>query len=248
MDMPKPQEIPALFLQAMNAGDVDAVVSLYESEGVIATDGSQIVAGHDAIRSMVSRFLAQKPRFTLHASDAVQAGDLALIRSRWTVALADSAGKQREVHVGPTLVLRRGPDSQWHVVIDRPAPDAATGAAIPILPAMDLEGTRTFFERLGFTARYWSPKQERGYAILTRGNLELHFFSYAELARVSNYAGCYWRVTDANALHAEYSALGLPARGAPSVGAIEDKPWGMREFELVDPNGNLIRIGQDRDA
>ncbi len=25
---------------------------------------------------------------------------------------------------------------------------------------------------------------------------------------------------------------------------LEDKPWGMREFAVVDEDGNLLRIGQ----
>jgi hypothetical protein len=25
---------------------------------------------------------------------------------------------------------------------------------------------------------------------------------------------------------------------------LEDKPWGLREFAIVDPDGNLLRIGQ----
>jgi hypothetical protein len=25
---------------------------------------------------------------------------------------------------------------------------------------------------------------------------------------------------------------------------LQDKPWGMREFAVVDPDGNLVRIGQ----
>jgi hypothetical protein len=25
---------------------------------------------------------------------------------------------------------------------------------------------------------------------------------------------------------------------------LEDKPWGLREFAVVDPDGNLLRIGQ----
>ena len=24
----------------------------------------------------------------------------------------------------------------------------------------------------------------------------------------------------------------------------EDRPWGMREFYVMDPNGNLLRFGQ----
>jgi hypothetical protein len=26
--------------------------------------------------------------------------------------------------------------------------------------------------------------------------------------------------------------------------SLEDKPWGLREFAVVDPDGNLLRIGQ----
>ncbi len=26
--------------------------------------------------------------------------------------------------------------------------------------------------------------------------------------------------------------------------ALEDKPWGLREFAVVDPDGKLLRIGQ----
>ena len=25
---------------------------------------------------------------------------------------------------------------------------------------------------------------------------------------------------------------------------LEDKPWGMREFAVIDPDGSLLRIGQ----
>jgi len=32
--------------------------------------------------------------------------------------------------------------------------------------------------------------------------------------------------------------------GTPRVTAPDDKPWGMREFALSDPNGNLVRVGQ----
>ena len=33
-------------------------------------------------------------------------------------------------------------------------------------------------------------------------------------------------------------------RGLPRMDTIEDRPWGMREFVIVDEDGNLLRIGQ----
>ena len=118
------------------------------------------------------------------------------------------------------------------------------GVATPILPARDLEETRAFYERLGFIAAGWWPTEFGGYAILTRGDLGMHFFSYADLSPFTNYAGCYWRVKDVDGLHAECVDAGVPASGTPRVTSVDEKPWGMREFALVDPNGNLIRVGQ----
>jgi hypothetical protein len=51
-------------------------------------------------------------------------------------------------------------------------------------------------------------------------------------------------VDDADALHAEVRRLGLPGEGIPRLpGAPVDTDYGLREFALVDPDGNLIRIG-----
>lgn len=118
--------------------------------------------------------------------------------------------------------------------------------AAPILPARDLQDTRAFFERLGFSTVGWWPHTFGGYAILVRGELELHFFSFPDLAPHDSYAQCYWRVADAGALYSAYAQLGLPTTGIPRITAVEDKPWGVREFALVDPNGTLIRIGSIR--
>ena len=241
----KPHDLPRLLSEAMNANDVEAVVSLYEAEGVIVENANKVVAGHEAIRAMVTGFLAPKPQVTLQTSDVAAAGDLALVHSQLTVAMADLGGKQTEMEVRRTLVVRRHPGSGWLVGIDRPMMNHGEGSAIPILPAIDLDGTRAFFETLGFSADYFSPAEDRGYLIVTRGKLELHFFSHPHLGSVENYAGCYWRVKDADALHAEYVRLELPSAGAPSMSAIENKPWGMREFALVDPNSNLVRVGHD---
>ena len=118
------------------------------------------------------------------------------------------------------------------------------GTATPILPARDLEETREFYEKLGFVAKGWWPKEFGGYAILIRGDLGMHFFSYPELSPLENYGQCYWRVNDVDRVHAECAGVGLPITGTPRVTAVEEKPWGMREFALVDPSGNLIRVGQ----
>src|SRR4030095_5725865 len=118
------------------------------------------------------------------------------------------------------------------------------GIAIPILPARDLEETRRFYERLGFTAKGWWPEAFGGYAILVRGDLTMHFFCAPDLSPKDNDGQCYWRVGDPDALHAELSAADLRTWPNARVEPIEDKPWGTREFSMLDPRSNLIRIGR----
>ena len=114
-------------------------------------------------------------------------------------------------------------------------------AAAPILPARDLEATTAFYERLGFSRVGIWPGE---YLIVSRWEVGLHFFSCPELDPWSSIAGCYLYVDDADVLHAELLELGLPGKGIPRLhGAPEDTDYGLREFALVDPDGNLLRIG-----
>src|SRR5687768_12392201 len=122
------------------------------------------------------------------------------------------------------------------------------GIAIPILPARDLDETRRFYEALGFGTAGLCSSDFGGFAILVRVDLSMHFFRYDDLSPTENYAQCYWRVKDVDALHAECQKADLPRSGVPRLDGVGDKPWGMREFAIVDPNGNLVRIGREIEA
>lgn len=113
--------------------------------------------------------------------------------------------------------------------------------AIPILPSRSLNDTLAFYQRLGFGGHIHS---HGNYAILTRGTVELHFFTHSELNPAESFAGCYIRVSDVDSIYQAFAPAELPRKGIPRQDALENKPWGMREFALIDPDGNLIRIGQ----
>jgi catechol 2,3-dioxygenase-like lactoylglutathione lyase family enzyme len=107
-------------------------------------------------------------------------------------------------------------------------------AAHPILPAQDLDITEAFYRQLGFSAQgRWG-----GYMILRREGVELHFWECWD-RRIAEQSSCYLRTPDVDALH---KAFGTPVGG--KVTPPEDRPWGMREFFVMDPNGNLLRVGQ----
>jgi catechol 2,3-dioxygenase-like lactoylglutathione lyase family enzyme len=116
--------------------------------------------------------------------------------------------------------------------------------SVPILPSRDLRETLEFYQRLGLTCSTASPDDYEGYLMIARGGLRMHFFAHPTLDPSKDAGSCYWYVSDADALYAEFAALGLPAAGIPRIVPIENKPWYMREFAVVDPSGNLVRIGE----
>lgn len=111
--------------------------------------------------------------------------------------------------------------------------------AIAILPSANLDRTAAFYRRLGFDRQNRYPD----YLVVVRDDLELHFADCSSAAPIllepkNSMSACYFRCTDADRYHAEWRALDLPR-----FSAIEDKPWGLREFHFTDPDGNLIRVG-----
>jgi catechol 2,3-dioxygenase-like lactoylglutathione lyase family enzyme len=113
---------------------------------------------------------------------------------------------------------------------------------IPVLPCGDLDDTLVFYGSLGFFLEYEQTEPDV-YVIVQLEGAEIHFFGYEAVDPASSHAGCYLRVSDADALHARWSRLGLPPEGIPRLSVIADMPWGMRELHLVDPSGNRVRVG-----
>jgi catechol 2,3-dioxygenase-like lactoylglutathione lyase family enzyme len=118
----------------------------------------------------------------------------------------------------------------------------ADDLAIPTLPCRSVSATVAFYKRLGFEGGAHDSNRE--YAILRRGAVELHFFTHKGLLPAESSAGCYIRVLDVQSIYRSFSSSQLPRTGIPRMETLEDKPWGLREFAVVDPDGNLLRIGQ----
>jgi hypothetical protein len=118
----------------------------------------------------------------------------------------------------------------------------STDLAIPILPSRSLPSTLAFYGRLGFKGEILGEGD--AYAILTRGDLELHFFLHTALAPAESWVRSYLRVADVEPLYQAFLAANLPKRGIPRMDAIENKSWGMREFTVLDEDGNMLRVGQ----
>ncbi|MGV9709469.1 YybH family protein [Gordonia sp. NPDC003424] len=106
-----PEDITRLFVEFSNAGDADAVASLYHDDAVMAYPSGEVTRGRDAIRDLWASVLAHGPTFvpeqslpTLYFGD-----DLALT----STPPRDGAGARAQV------VARQG-DGSWVRIIDQP--------------------------------------------------------------------------------------------------------------------------------
>ena len=116
----KPEELDVLFVQAFNAGDIEAMMQLYEPAASLTPQPGQIVFGTKALREALSGFVARKPRMTLEARTLAEAGGIALTTSKWVLESTGPDGKPMKAEGQSAEVARRQPDGTWLFVIDNP--------------------------------------------------------------------------------------------------------------------------------
>lgn len=83
------------------------------------------------------------------------------------------------------------------------------------------------------------------YLLIKKDQIEIHFFEFKDLDPKENYGQVYIRTNDIDKFH--QTLLDNKIAIHPS-GNLETKPWGQREFSLLDPDNNLLTFGQDVDA
>jgi len=115
-----PEALDRLFAEALNGGNLDALVALYEPNANLMPEPGKVVVGTKAIREALSGFLAAKPTITMTIKIIAQTGDIALITSKWGLTGTGPDGTPLKVGGQSAEVARRQPDGTWLFVIDNP--------------------------------------------------------------------------------------------------------------------------------
>lgn len=111
---------------------------------------------------------------------------------------------------------------------------------IPKLPMRSKTATKAFYiTQLGFTDI--GAQDYEGYLLLKKDQVEIHFFAFKELNPNENYGQVYIRTNHIEALY--QSMLDRRLSIHPS-GHLQTKPWGQKEFSMLDPDNNLLTFGQ----
>jgi hypothetical protein len=109
----------------------------------------------------------------------------------------------------------------------------------PKLPMRDKALTKDFYlNNLGFI----ELGDYGDYLMIRKDNIEMHFFEFKGLDPKENYGQVYIRTDDIDRLYQSFLDNKLSIH--PN-GHLENKPWGQKEFALLDPDNNLLTFGQN---
>ncbi|MBS1545271.1 MAG: VOC family protein [Bacteroidetes bacterium] len=115
-------------------------------------------------------------------------------------------------------------------------------AIAPKLPMRNRSVTQDYYvNKLGF--EYIGSDDFAEYLIVEKDKLQLHFFEFKGLNPKENYGQVYIRTNDIDGLYQHLLDRKVEIHPA---GHLQNKPWGQREFSLLDPDNNLLTFGQNK--
>lgn len=110
----------------------------------------------------------------------------------------------------------------------------------PKLPMRSKTITRDYYlNKLGF--HEFGSADFEGYLMVSKDKIQIHFFEFNELNPAQNYGQVYIRVDNIDSFFQDLVNRGISIH--PN-GYLQTKPWGQREFSVLDPDSNLLTFGQ----
>lgn len=108
-------------------------------------------------------------------------------------------------------------------------------ATIPVLPALNMKETLAFYEHhLGFTQIH----SAEDYSIIRRDTIQLHFWLCKD-RKICEASGCRIRVDGVAELYKSVDASLIHPNAR-----LASKPWGAKEFSILDLNGNIVTFAE----
>nr|WP_276902090.1 VOC family protein [Pedobacter kyonggii] len=111
----------------------------------------------------------------------------------------------------------------------------------PKLPMRNKAITRDFYvNKLGF--KDIGSADFKDYLMVQKDRVQIHFFLFETLNPKENYGQVYIRTNDIDGL---YKFMLETKQGIHPNGSLQTKPWGQKEFAMLDPDSNLLTFGQE---
>jgi ketosteroid isomerase-like protein len=98
----------------MAAGDLDSLLSVYDSNAVFLNRSGELRKGREALRQELAPFAAAKASFDFDIKRIVRSGDIALMHTQWEISSPEP------MSLYAIEVARRQPDGTWRWLIGDP--------------------------------------------------------------------------------------------------------------------------------
>lgn len=105
---------------------------------------------------------------------------------------------------------------------------------MPLLPVTDVAKTLEYLQKLGFAADFNS---DNVYASASRDGKAIHVTSLGDRKGLGD-TGVFLVVEGLDELKKEFESAGV------HVGEVRETPYQMREFDLKDPDGNMLAFAE----
>ena len=114
-----PVELDQLFGEALNSGNLQSLLDLYEPDASFNPVPGQEVHGKEAIREALEGFIAMKPKITMTTKVLAQTADVALCTGNWHLTGTGPDGPM-DMNGQSVEVARKQSDGSWLFIIDNP--------------------------------------------------------------------------------------------------------------------------------
>ena len=118
----KPEECDLLLIDAIQKGDLETAIALYEPNANFVVSADQLVTGQAAIRDIMQGFMAAKATFNIESVTAVPSADgsIAVTRVKGSSTSPGPDGKPVTTPLHSVEVVRKQADGTWRFIIDDP--------------------------------------------------------------------------------------------------------------------------------
>ena len=120
-----PEELLNLQVKEFNKGNVSFLMTLYENDACFASEPGQVVKDLESIRQSLQRFIDMRAKLEARVKRVLQASDLALLITEWSISGTEPDGKPSNLSGRGTVVLRQQKQQHsdgiaWRIVIENP--------------------------------------------------------------------------------------------------------------------------------
>lgn len=114
-----PAAVVRAFAEYVETRKLEPLLELYEPDALFIPEPQVRLIGRAQLRQAFSELFSSKPVLTLSVSELHEVSELAFVSNAWTLRAVAPDGQRVERSGQSSVVMRRGADGGFRIVIDR---------------------------------------------------------------------------------------------------------------------------------